>query len=77
MATRRMCCFFIVSLLFEGKISLGLLDDASNSDVNVVKLRLSEEKSKRLLIQNDVESLMQKMEEMQRTIKGKVKPLLI
>ena len=73
MAARRICCFFVISLLFGGKLSLGLLDDALSSDVNVVKLRLSEEKSKRLLIQNDVESLMLKMEEMQRTINGKSK----
>ena len=74
MAARRICCFLnIVSLLFGGTLSLGLLDDASNSDVKVVKLRLSEEKSKRLLIQNDVESLMLKTEEMQRTINGKSK----
>ena len=70
MAAHSMCCFLIVLLLLGGKLSLGLLDDASNSDINVVKLRLSEEKSKRLLMQNGVESLMVKTEEIQRMLLG-------
>ena len=67
----------IITLVFEITLASGLLDDTSNSDVNVVKIRLSEEKSKRLLMQNDVESLMLRMEEMERTIKGKLKRILI
>ena len=43
-----------------------LLDDASTSDVTAVRLRLSEERSKRLLIRNDVDTLMIKVEELQR-----------
>ena len=43
-----------------------LLDDASNSDVAAVRLRLSEERSKRLLMRNDVDTLMIKVEELQR-----------
>ena len=67
----------IITLVFGGTSALGLLDDTSNSDVNVVKIRLSEEKSKRLLIQNDVESIMLRMEEIDRTVKGKLKCILI
>ena len=67
----------IITLVFGRTLASGLLDDTSNSDVNVVKIRLSEEKSKRLLIQNDVESLMLRMEEMERTIKGKLNLILI
>ena len=43
-----------------------LFDDASSSDVEAVRLRLSEERSKRLLMQNDVDTLMIKVEELQR-----------
>ena len=43
-----------------------LLDDASTSDVTAVRLRLSEERSKRLLMRNDVDTLMLKVEELQR-----------
>ena len=43
-----------------------LLDDASHRDVTAVRLRLSEERSKRLLMRNDVDTLMIKVEELQR-----------
>ena len=63
----------IITLVFGRTSVLGLLGDMSNGDVNVVKIRLSEEKSKRLLIQSDVESIMLRIEEMERTIKCKLK----
>ena len=68
---------FMVSILFLSviqsfAITLGFLDDASNSDVSAVRARLSEEKSKRLLLQNDVEALMLKTEELERQIKSKL-----
>ena len=49
----------------------GLLDDASHSDVIAVRQRLEEEKSKRMLLQNDVEILMAKVEKMERILDGK------
>ena len=49
---------------------LKLLDDASESDVNVVRIRLTEEKSKRILLQNDVETLMVKVESLERKLNG-------
>ena len=48
-----------------------LLDDASDNDVNVVRIRLTEEKSKRILLQNDVEMLMGKMESLERKLIGR------
>ena len=77
MAANIFCFSLIIAFAFGGKLSLGLLDDASNSDVNVIKVRLSEEKSKRLLIQYDVESLMLKMKDMTRTIAGELNFFLL
>ena len=57
-------------ILISLQFTVGFLDDASNADVSVVKVRLSEEKSKRLLLQNDIETLMLKTEKMERQIKG-------
>ena len=38
--TANIFCFsLIIASAFGGKLSLGLLDDASNSDVNVIKVR--------------------------------------
>lgn len=59
----------ILSFIQPFAVTSGFLDDASNSDVSAVKIRLSEEKSKRLLLQNDVETLMLKTEELERQIK--------
>ena len=63
----RLFLFFTLlpSSLF-GKSTYSLLDDASSSDVTAVRLRLSEERSKRLLMRNDVDTLMLKLEELQR-----------
>ena len=47
-----------------------LLDDAAESDVNVVRIRLTEEKSKRILLQNNVETLMVKVESLERKLNG-------
>ena len=49
----------------------GFLDDVSSSDVQAVKIRLSEEKSKRLLLQNDIEALMLRLEELERKTESK------
>ena len=62
----------ILSFIQPFAVTSGFLDDASNSDVSAVKVRLSEEKSKRLLLQNDVETLMLKTEELERQIKSKL-----
>ena len=48
------------------------LDDVSSSDVQAVKIRLSEEKSKRLLLQNDIEALMLRLEELEKKTEGKL-----
>lgn len=53
-------------------ITASLLDDVSDSDVNIVRVRLSEEKSKRILLQNDVESLMLRMENLEGKLDGKL-----
>ena len=50
----------------------GSLDDVSSSDVQAVKIRLSEEKSKRLLLQNDIEALMLRLEELERKTESKL-----
>ena len=50
----------------------GFLDDVSSSDVQAVKIRLSEEKSKRLLLQNDIEALMLRLEELEKKTEGKL-----
>ena len=61
----------MILFVFGGTFVSCSLDDASNSDVSAVKIRLFEERSKRLLLQNDVDTLMLRMEEMERTINGK------
>ena len=66
MDLRLFLCFTILPSLLFGKSTYSLLDDASSSDVIAVRLRLSEERSKRLLMRNDVDTLMLKLEELQR-----------
>ena len=64
--------YSVCLLLFSWTVvSSKFLDDVSRSDVNAVKIRLTEEKSKRLLLQNDVETLMGKVEELERKQSGK------
>ena len=59
-------CKTVMCLLpLIGVTSSRFLDDASNSDVAAVRLRLEEEKSKRLILQNDVEILMMKVEKLE------------
>ncbi|KAK3581607.1 hypothetical protein CHS0354_000148 [Potamilus streckersoni] len=48
--------------------SLGILDGMVNSDVSAVKIRLEEEKEKRLLLENDMEILMLKAANLTRTV---------
>ena len=67
-----MVSILFLSFIQSFAIALGFLDDASNSDVSAVRVRLSEEKSKRLLLQNDVETLMLKTEELERQIKSEL-----
>ena len=66
MDLRLFLCFTILPSLLFGKSTYSLLDDASSSDVIAVRLRLSEERSKRLLMRNDVDTLMMRLEELQR-----------
>ena len=60
---------FLFTALAIG-VASRFLDDVSSSDVNAVRIRLTEEKSKRLLLKNDVETLMLKVEELERKIRG-------
>ena len=60
----------ILSLLISS-VTPRFLDEAANSDINAVRIRLTEEKSQRLLLKNDVESLMVKMGEMEQKISSK------
>ena len=60
---------FLFTALTIG-VASRFLDDVSSSDVNAVRIRLTEEKSKRLLLKNDVETLMLKVEELERKLKG-------
>ena len=48
----------------------GFLENLENSDVNVVKMRLQEEKEKRLLLENDVEMMMIKLARLERQLAG-------
>ncbi|KAL3853129.1 hypothetical protein ACJMK2_016699 [Sinanodonta woodiana] len=57
-------CIFIISV----QLCHGILDGMTGSDVGAVKLRLEEEKEKRLLLQNDVEILMLKVATMERKL---------
>ncbi|KAL3853132.1 hypothetical protein ACJMK2_016702 [Sinanodonta woodiana] len=57
-------CIFIISV----QLCHGILDEMTRSDVGAVKLRLEEEKEKRLLLQNDVEILMLKVANMERKL---------
>ena len=66
MDLRLVLVFTLLPSLLFGKSTYSLLDDASSSDVTAVRVRLSEERSKRLLIRNDVDTLMLKLEELQR-----------
>lgn len=75
MARFTISVLLLLSVIGSMTLTSGFLDDASNSDVSVVKIRLSEEKSKRLLIQNDVETLMRKIEDMERKIKKLIENL--
>ena len=59
-------CFTILPTSLFGKSTFSLLDNASSSDVTAVRLRLSEERFIRLLMRNDVDTLMLKLEELQR-----------
>ncbi|KAL3853128.1 hypothetical protein ACJMK2_016698 [Sinanodonta woodiana] len=58
-------CIFIISV----QLCHGILDEMTCSDVGAVKLRLEEEKEKRLLLQNDVEILMLKVGNLERKLK--------
>lgn len=58
---------FLFTALTIG-VASRFLDDVSSSDVNAVRIRLTEEKSKRLLLKNDVETLMLKVEELERKL---------
>ena len=58
-------------------VSSRFLDDVSSTDVNAVRIRLSEEKSKRLLLQNDIETLMGKVEELERKLNGRMYIILL
>ena len=71
MDLRLFLCFTILPSLLFGKSTYSLLDDASSSDVIAVRLHLSEERSKRLLMRNDVDTVMLKLEELQRKGAGK------
>ena len=63
--------YSVCLLLFSWTVvSSKFLDDVSGSDVNAVRIRLTEEKSKRLLLQNDVETLMGKVEELERKLQS-------
>ena len=66
MDLRLFLCFTLLPSSLFGKSTYSLLDDASSSDVTAVRLRLSEERSKRLLMRNDVDTLMMRLEELQR-----------
>ncbi|KAL3853133.1 hypothetical protein ACJMK2_016703 [Sinanodonta woodiana] len=57
-------CIFIISV----QLCHGILDEMTCSDVGAVKLRLEEEKEKRLLLQNDVEILMLKVGNLERKL---------
>ena len=54
------------SLLLVSAIRSPLLDTMDEGDLAAVKFRLEDEKSKRLLLQNDMEALMLKMAKMER-----------
>ncbi|KAL3853131.1 hypothetical protein ACJMK2_016701 [Sinanodonta woodiana] len=57
-------CIFIISV----QLCHGMFDGMTCSDVGAVKLRLEEEKEKRLLLQNDVEILMLKVGNLERKL---------
>ncbi|KAL3831530.1 hypothetical protein ACJMK2_023271 [Sinanodonta woodiana] len=48
------------------RVTTVILDGVGSADLEVVRIRLEEEKAKRLLLQNDVEVLMLQVEELKR-----------
>ncbi|KAK3581297.1 hypothetical protein CHS0354_033032 [Potamilus streckersoni] len=57
-------CIFIISVY----LCHGILDGMTCSEVGAVKLRLEEEKEKRLMLQNEVEILMLKVANLERKL---------
>lgn len=60
-----------ISILLITTVTSRFLDEAAHSDINAVRIRLTEEKSQRLLLKNDVESLMVKVGEVEQKINVK------
>ena len=70
MMAARSTLLFLVFVV--GAAAAGLLDGLEKTDVREIRTRLEEEKAKRLLLQNDLEVLMLKFEQLERTCKGDV-----
>lgn len=61
----------IVLVLFLGaRASAHILQHVSDTELEAVNRRLTDEKGERLLLKNDVENLMVEIKEIQREVKG-------
>ncbi|KAK3592880.1 hypothetical protein CHS0354_004103 [Potamilus streckersoni] len=60
--------FIIFNVLLLSSEAVGLLEDADKGDVSAIRLRLEDEKEKRLLLTNDVEVLMLKVARLERQL---------
>ncbi|KAK3596761.1 hypothetical protein CHS0354_038761 [Potamilus streckersoni] len=66
---------FTVSCSKDGETSGHLLDRASNSDISAIRLRLAEERERRLLLENDVQLLTLRYAQQQRMLDQAMSPV--
>lgn len=60
----------VLVLLLCARASTHILQHVSDTELEAVNRRLTDEKGERLLLKNDVENLMVEMKEVQRELKG-------
>ncbi|KAL3853104.1 hypothetical protein ACJMK2_016681 [Sinanodonta woodiana] len=58
------CCLLLLAIFTSH--NMAILEKTGEADLDAVRIRLEEEKAKRLLLQNDVEVLMLQVEELRR-----------
>lgn len=62
----------VLVLLLCARASTHILQHVSDTELEAVNRRLTDEKGERLLLKNDVENLMVEMKEVQRELKGSI-----